>query len=117
MAAHHIVSMPYSTLPDARALVDAAWDALDPLPSALDSQCSVLVRAMCRMFLVRGRLGFPRGYVQALQERMAGAGIPVPHSHTIRWYRSALQENPARFAPTSGVDVAVLERIELRYLG
>jgi len=109
--------MPYRTVPDARALVDAAWDALDPAPSPSHSQCATLVRAMCRMFLIHGRMHFPRGYVQALQERIAGAGIAVPHSHSIRWYRSALQENPDRFARTPGVDRSVLEAIELRYLG
>lgn len=113
---HAIVSMPYRILNRARALVGTAWGGLDPVPVAGDSRCATLVRVMCRMFASRGRMDFERGYVQALQERMAAAGMTVPHSHSIRWYRSALQENPARFLCTPGVEPDLIEAIEDRYL-
>ena len=108
---------PYTTLPAARALVDRAWSSLKPAPSPTHTQRSVVVRAMCAMYELRGSMAFPRGYVQAMQERMASAGMPAPSSATLRWYRSKLQDDAGEFQDVPGVDRATLDAIGLRYGG
>lgn len=108
---------PYRTLPLARALVDRAWSSLVPAPSPAQTQRSVVVRVMCAMYLLRGSTAFPRGYVEAIRERMGAAGMSSPSSATLRWYRSKVQDDPGEFADVPNVDRAVLDAIELRYGG
>lgn len=115
MAAGYLSLMPYHTLGAARALVGAAWDGLDPRPTSADTQRGVVVRVMVGMYVIHGRVDFPRGYVQALQERMAAAGMRVPRGHTLRWYRSRLSEDPGSFERVPGIDLGVLDAIALRY--
>lgn len=108
---------PYKTLPLARALVDRAWSSIDPAPSAADTQRAVVVRVMCAMYLLRGSTAFPRGYVEAMRERMGSAGMRVPSSAVLRWFRSKLQNDAGEFLDVPHADRAVLEAIELRYGG
>ncbi len=115
MAAPQLVSMNYASLAAARALVDAAWDSLDPPPAAADTQRAVAVRVMVRMYVLCGGINFVRGYVQAFQERMGSAGMPVPTSAILRWYRSRLADDPGEFLTVPGVDAATVEGMMRRY--
>lgn len=106
---------PYHALPLARDLVDRAWSSLDPQPAATDTQRSAVVRLMCAMYLLNGSVGFCRGYVSAIRERMEAAGMRPPPSHSLRWYRSRLSEDPGEFLTVPGVDRGVLDAIAARY--
>jgi len=106
---------PYHALPQARALVNRAWSSLDPAPSSADTQRAVVARVICAMYVLCGGMGFPRGYVTALRSRMEAAGMRAPNPHTIRWYRSKVQDDPGEFLKVRGVDHALLDAIALRY--
>lgn len=98
----------------ARKLVDDAAARVDLHPDL--SGRSNVVRLMLAMYELDGSLCWRRGWTDRVREVLADAGVAVPSGKVLRWYRSKLSENPMMFAHCPQVDVAMLERVEARYL-
>jgi hypothetical protein len=98
----------------AKKLVDDAAARME-LRADLSGRSNI-VCMMLAMFEVSGSLCWRRGWTDRMREVFAERGLPVPSGKVLRWYRSKLSESAMMFAHCPRVDVAVLERVEARYL-